>query len=313
MIAGIRVFRRRWATAGGKVHVSGKVSIAFRDPRDIPREITSFTDEDAAKAFAWKLGRLLAYRRAGEQPDGLAAWIADLPEDMRGFLCEIELLDSERAAAGKPLVETDKDGKMTGGHVADFQAALTARGVTEGHAVTTAERVRQIVRGCGFSRWSEIEAARVLSFLAARRQAPKGRLSAATSNAYLTAFKSFAHWIIAERRANENPVAHLKSMNARPDRQRERRALTADECRRLIKAADAGAPVLGMPRPGSGAALPFLALETGLAVERASQSDGAASSPGTLMGLPSTVNAAYSKHRREDVLPLRPWAPAAAR
>ena len=303
MIAGIRVFRRRWATAGGKVHVSGKVSIAFRDPRDIPREITSFTDEEAAKAFAWKLGRLLAYRRAGEQPDGLAAWIADLPEDMRGFLCEIELLDSERAAAGKPLVETDEDGKMTGGHVADFQAALTARGVTEGHAVTTAERVRQIVRGCGFTRWSEIEAARVLSHLAACRQAPKGRLSAATSNAYLTAFKSFARWMIAERRANENPVAHLKGMNARPDRQRERRALAADECRRLIAAAEGGAPVLGMPGPDR-AMLYRVALETGLRWNelRTLMAQGFAldAERPTV-----TVAAGYSKHRREDVLPLR--------
>ena len=41
---------------------------------------------------------------------------------MRGFLCEIELLDSELApAAGKPLVETDEDGKMTRGYAADFR------------------------------------------------------------------------------------------------------------------------------------------------------------------------------------------------
>lgn len=111
MIAGIRVFRRRWATAGGKVHVSGKVSIAFRDLRGIPREITSFTDEEAARTFAWKLGRLMAYRRAGEPPDGLVSWIAEMSEDLRAFLCEIGLLDSERAGRADCLLRRTRTGR----------------------------------------------------------------------------------------------------------------------------------------------------------------------------------------------------------
>ena len=288
----MRLYRRSRREAG-KVRQSGNWHVGFRDHAGADRTLRLFTDRSTSAAFAGKLDRLIAARMAHEPLDGnLSIWLERMPDDIRGKLAEWGILDGARAASGKPLTE----------HVENFGAALKARGATEDHASQTAERVRELARGCGFARWSEIDAARVLSHLAARRQAPKGRLSAATSNAYLAAFKSFARWMVAERRATQNPIAHLKGMNARPDRQRERRALSADECRRLIAAASEGAAVLGMPGPDR-AMLYRLALESGL---RWNELRTLTAGSFRLDADPTvTVEAAYSKHRRQDVLPLR--------
>ncbi len=285
---------RRTRRAGDKVLESEHVYLDFKDHAGAPRTLKLFTDHSTSAAFAAKLDRLIAARMAHEPLAGdLCLWVERMPAELRGKLAEWGILDAARAAAGKPLTD----------HVADFEAMLSARGATAGHAAQTAERVRQIGKGCGFERWSDIDAARVLSWLAGRRQGPKNCLSAATSNAYLAAFKCFCRWMIAERRASENPVGHLKPMNARPDRQKERRALTADECRRLIAATEQGAPVLGMP--GHDRAMLYrLALSTGLRWSElrslAARSFDLRADPATV-----TVEAGYSKHRRADTLPLR--------
>ena len=109
--------------------------------------------------------------------------------------------------------------------------------------------------------------------------------------------------MVKERRASESPVSHLGGLNARTDRRVERRALTADECRKLLAAAARGTDVVRHDRAGSGDALPR-ALERGFAgmsftVSRRGSSSWTATAPTV------TVQAAYSKHRRDDTLPLR--------
>ena len=70
----------------------------------------------------------------------------------------------------------DKDGDLTGGHLADFKAALLARGNTPGYVTVTIGRVSSIVKACGFRYWSDIEAARIQKHLAGLRSRRRAKM-----------------------------------------------------------------------------------------------------------------------------------------
>jgi len=104
-------------------------------------------------------------------------------------------------------------------------------------------------------------------------------------------------------RANQDPLEFMSGLNVRVDQRRVRRALTPDECRRLLAATALGPHRHGMDGPER-ALLYRLALETGLrASELKSLTRGDfdldAEHPAV------TIRAGYSKNRREDTLPLR--------
>ena len=132
----------------------------------------------------------------------------------------------------------------------------------------------------------------------------KPGIGAQTFNFYVQAIKQFCRWMVKERRASESPVAHLEGLNVKTDRRRRRRALSIDEVHRLLAAAHDGPQRGGMSGPER-ALLYRVALETGL---RANELRSLTRASFDLNGAPPTVTveAAYSKHRREDVLPLRP-------
>jgi len=56
------------------------------------------------------------------------------------------------------------------------------------------------------------------------------------SNAYLTALKSFFNWMVKDKRASENPLAHLSAGNQDTDRRHDRRELETGELRSLLTA-----------------------------------------------------------------------------
>ena len=119
--------------------------------------------------------------------------------------------------------------------------------------------------------------------------------------------------MVRDRRVTDNPLAHLPRMNVKTDRRHDRRALSVDELRRLLQAAETGPNRQGRKKNGqpswhmSGlqrAALYHLAMETGLRSSELRSLTKASfdfdSDPPTV-----TVEAAYSKRKRRDVMPLR--------
>lgn len=108
--------------------------------------------------------------------------------------------------------------------------------------------------------------------------------------------------MVQDRRASESPLQHLKAINSKPDRRHERRALTVDESRRLLETTQSGPYRFGMEGPER-ALLYQLALESGLRSGelRSLQVRSFDLEIGTVV-----VKAAYSKHRRDDELPLKP-------
>jgi integrase/recombinase XerC len=181
-------------------------------------------------------------------------------------------------------------------HLADFEAALLAKGTSSKQVGQVISRIRRILDGCGFTFISDLSASRVQTFLAdfqqiglervsldqAKNKYTKAELAAAlgvkpstvtalvkrynleavgkgkrrrylrstaealldrlpqgrsvqTLNFYLQAIKQFCTWLTRDRRTPDNPLAHLAGKNPKTDRRHDRRPLSEDELRLVLK------------------------------------------------------------------------------
>jgi len=205
-------------------------------------------------------------------------------------LARAGIIDKYKDHRSKPLLE----------HLADFKANLLDKGNTVKHAQLVYNRAKAVVDGCRFCYFSDISASKVQSYLADRR---RQGLSIRSSNFYLQAIKQFCRWMVADNRVGENPLAHLQGQNPKTDIRHQRRALTAEELQQLLIATRKGPTHCNMTGKER-AMLYFLAVNTGLrASEIASLTWGSFSLDGSETSV--TISAAYSKHRKEDILPLR--------
>ncbi len=285
----MRVFRATYKDRKGRQRESSKWYVEFRDHLEMTRRLPAFTDKKASQEVGRRIERLVSLRLAGEGPDAeLTRWLETALPRLKTKLVEIGLLDASRGEAAKPLVE----------HIEDWQAFLTAKGNTAAHVKLAVSRVKRILGE--FTTLHSILAQKVHKWLSERREAG---LSRRTSNFYLSTAKSFCAWLVRNRRISENPLQHLQSVSAKEDTRHARRALNTGEIRALLAAAEAGPERYGMTGPER--ALCYrLALETGL---RRNEIKTLTARCLDLDANPPTVTvlAAYSKHRREDKLPLR--------
>ncbi len=293
----MRVYRDTFKGSDGERQKCPRWTVEIRDHRDRPRRLVAFKDKRASEELGRKLERLAAARMAGDQLDtAMMRWLGGLPNRLREKLARIGLLDTRTVTACKLL----------GKHLVDYRQALLDRGNTRKHADMTTDRVQAVLTGIKAGFVSEVSATAVSRYLAERRALPKSRggLSIASSNHYLVAIKGFCRWMVAERRIAESPVGHLMKLNERLDRRRVRRALSESELAKLITATFDAPKRYGMTGPERAMAYRFAA-ETGL---RASEIRSLTLASFELDGNPPTVTvaAAYSKHRRDDTLLLRP-------
>lgn len=175
-----------------------------------------------------------------------------------------------------------------GEHLDDWKRSLLAKGGTELHASQTHRRAQRVFDGCKVKTWSDIQASQIQEFIANELG-----VGAATRNAYRRCTKALGAWMCRDRRAADNPLAYLEAENARTDRRHDRRAFEVEELRRLIDVA-----------PPDRAMLYRVAVGTDLRANElrtlTRDSFDLDADPPTV-----TVKAAYSKHRREDILPMR--------
>ncbi|MCA9231910.1 MAG: tyrosine-type recombinase/integrase [Planctomycetales bacterium] len=209
---------------------------------------------------------------------------------------------SERQESG--LADAFKKGKSQTlkSHVDGFRKYLEAKSNTTKHINLTCGRVEKVIEGCKFVRWRDIKPAKLRDWLADQRSS--GTMGIKTRNHYLSAFKEFCNWLVRDGHTPSNPVAYLQAINPKTDVRRQRRALSADEFTALVAAAESGPPIQEMAGADR-AMLYILAAWTGYRrKELASltkKSFKLNSKPPTV-----TVTAAYSKRRRQDVVPLHP-------
>ena len=162
-------------------------------------------------------------------------------------------------------------------------------------------KLRRIVDSCGWRTVMQITASDVQGFLADLRE---GGLSVQTSNHYLRAIKSLTAGWSSTGGLKSNPLDSLSTLNVRVDRRHDRRPLSQDEFTRLIKVADVGPPAVGLCGRDR-AMLYILAAWTGL---RRGEIGSLTLRNFRLDADPPTVTveASYSKHRREDRQILHP-------
>jgi len=186
-------------------------------------------------------------------------------------------------------------------HLADFENAMRGKGVTSKHLAATLGCIRMISDACCFQRPVDLDPARVSAYVADLRHQGAG---ARTINGRLTAFKAFTRWLFRTERMRTDPMMQVAKLNARTDRRRVRRALADDEILRLFQAAARG-PAFGKLTGPDRALLYRLAVETGLRKGELASLTPASFRLRDPEAAAVTVAAAYSKHRRDDVVPLR--------
>jgi integrase len=290
----MRLYKPKYRDRHGTEHVIDKWHLEFYYPPGQLHRLAAFKDKRASEELGRNVQRLIDCRISGAELDHtLSLWLESLSGHYRERIAEIGLLDARNEAAGSPL---DK-------HLADYKASLVANGRVQEYVDIVVSRIRVIFDKCRFRCFSDISPEPVHRFLAQLRDGGKGA-SIETSNQYLRSLKQFCNWMVRNNRAKESPVTHMQGLNSALDQRRRRRALTPDECARLIDAAKNGPIRWSMPGPER-ALLYGLALETGL---RANELRSLTKASFNLDADPPTVTvrAVASKHKREDVLPLRP-------
>ena len=184
-----------------------------------------------------------------------------------------------------------------------YKEALAGKGTTQKHIDLCTGRIERVLKGCGIATVGQLDSDKVETQLFKLRK--KKNLGAKTFNHYAQALQSFGAWLAAKRKLGRNPLLGIDRLNTETDVRHKRRALSVDEMAKLIASArSSGKPVQcydGELR----AKLYILAYGTGL---RRKELASLTKANFNLDANPPTVivEAASSKHRKKDVLPLHP-------
>ncbi len=258
----------------------------YRDVRGCPRRIALVRDKHAAATALRALVEAEAKAAAGE-----IVHLHEVPPLVRRRLAEdleragLKVLGAEDATICELL---DRWGRT-----------LRDRGNTAKHVNLSTRRAARVFAEAGCTRPHEIELHRVEAVLASWRRAG---MSIETSNHHARAAKSFTKWLAETGTLAIDPLKPLRRLNPEPDRRVRRRALSDEEAARLISATMRGPERQGVS--GRDRAVAYaVALRTGL---RLSELRSLRRCDFDLSAATVRVRAAYSKHRREDLLPLHP-------
>ncbi len=208
-------------------------------------------------------------------------------------------------------------------HLAAFMAYLEGKG-TATQTIDTAEaRIKAILSEGNMLTIHDLTPAGVLAAIkrlrVPGRVTPKG-ISNKTASHYITAIKSFSRWMVRDKRAALDDLSSLQGFNEQTDRRLVRRDLQPEEVARILEVASESESVL-VERPYRTAekerkvalirmTVPNRAWAYRIAAEtgfRASEVSSLTPESFDLNSVPPTVTvaAAYSKHKRMDVQPIR--------
>jgi integrase len=245
-------------------------SIQYVDHAGKRRTTQGFTDKGLSEQLAAKLEAEARLRRTG---------LID-PEQERLAECKQSSLEELMKA---------------------FRESLSEQ--TAQYILHTTSRLRKIVEGCGFKTLAEIEAEAVVKFMRSLRKTEK--IGPRTYNHYLQAADAFCNWCVATKRLMANPLTGVERLNPDVDVRHKRRALTGKEFALLLKSARKSGIRIQRFSGEQRARIYTLSFMTGLRRRELGsltpRSFDLAGNPPTL-----TVEAANSKHRKKDVLPLHP-------
>ena len=271
-----------------KTKFSGKkYMIDFRDHLQQRRRLRAFANKRESERAASMIELLISTGGKILDPE-LQSWVESVPSVMRDKLEKWGLIAYR--GTGKHLTE----------HLSDWHDSLLAEGNTEKHADLLLYRASRIFEACDCKVWSDIEAHPIKLKLKSMRNGKKG-ISSQTHNFYVQALKQFGKWMVRNKRATESLLEELPKLNVEVDKRHVRRALNPKEIGLLIGHTSISTKVRNDMTGYERALLYRLALETGLRSSelRSLKVSNFDFNEGTV-----TVEAGYSKHRREDILPV---------
>lgn len=186
-----------------------------------------------------------------------------------------------------------------GDHVDDYAAFLVGKGSSVKHIASTRTYIRRIIDATGAERIGDLSPSAVSRVFAALKD--RG-LSARAVNAHVIAIKGFSKWLRVDGRTVEHALESLSKRNEKADQRHRRRALSPDEARRLIQAAEHGPTRSGLTG-NARAALYSVALATGF---RVGELRSLTPERFTLDADPPTITilAGYAKNGRESAQPI---------
>ncbi len=260
------VFQPKYRAKDDRYRKSSKWWVRIADHHGIQRQFPGFNDKRMTQSMGQHLQDLVNCLHNTERPDAeLRAWIDRAPKATRDKLQEYHMIDPATASGTKSLLS----------HLADFDCEKADQETSRDQRALDHQRIKEIIEGCGFARWSDVNEPDVLSWLRGirtgeiKRINPKNgrerkRINKVTSNYYLRAFKQFTAWMVRRRRAAEDPMAETKYLVVSDaDRVHLREAFTVAEIQKLLEAARQGPVRHGLAGPER-ALLYRFAAETGL-------------------------------------------------
>jgi integrase len=208
----------------------------------------------------------------------------------------------ERIKAGIVDAVAERLNDPVAKHALEYKTHLEANARSEDYVAETIRKITSIVDQCRLQVLAELQGAddQIGRYLVDRRA--EGA-SYRTVNADLAAIRSFCRWLIKRERIHRDPTATFTPLNVDEDRRLERRALTDLEAAKLIKTTLASDQVYRHLTGQERAHMYMLCQRTGLRRKElrslTPSSFDFSESPAIL-----TVQAAHSKRRRLDRLPL---------
>lgn len=185
-------------------------------------------------------------------------------------------------------------------HLEAFERSLKKN--SPKHLKLTMTRIRRIIDDAGMETTSDIDTESVEEVLTEMLES--GEIGYRTYNHYVQAIDSFCNWMVPKRLAS-NPLNGLERLNAQEDIRHERRALLPDEFDMLVQSARSSGVSIQCFDGEQRARIYILSYMTGL--RRKELGSLTPQSFDLVVDPPIvTLQAACSKHRRKDVLPLHP-------
>ena len=263
--------KRRWKTGTKDKAVSERIGRHLEDKAALRRDGgVDPRDEAYAEHASRPLSEHLEAWKASNRAKGSTAKHVDL---FTGRAAKVIAI-----VRGATLAEIDPPNNAKHADLPKFDQAVTDR--VKGACIT------------------DLTADRVQKALATLRD--EGR-SLATCNHHRAAIKAFSAWCYDHHRIREDMLRGVTGFNAKEDRRHDRRAISIEEQRKLIEAAQGGEAVMGVPGPVRSLVY-RVAIETGLRYDeirsiRPESFDWEAPSV--------TIEAAYTKNGQTAKLKLK--------
>jgi integrase/recombinase XerD len=204
--------------------------------------------------------------------DEKGKWVTKTGHRLKESTERMAEADEDRAKRIRKGEETPVSESTLATLLISFRESLESKNRSERHVEQTAIRVKRVFDDCKFVTPADLRSSKAtdkfdhfLSNLTWRRgpESPLRPASKRTRNHYVVALKMFCRWAVKTRKLPDCPLVHLGQVTVTDAR--KRRAATADEIRKIIKAAGIGPEAWGLT--GTERAMLYrLAVNTGFRV-----------------------------------------------